>query len=128
MAGNVHVLFDNLAGSIGLARSGKLRALGVTTAKRWAQLPDIPAIAETVPGYAVDVWYGIVAPKGTPPAVVAALNAAINAALADPKVMQRFAEAGGLPMPMSPDELGRFMAEDVEKWRKVVAFAGVSAE
>jgi tripartite-type tricarboxylate transporter receptor subunit TctC len=128
MAGNVHVLFDNLAGSIGLARSGKLRALGVTTAKRWDQLPDIPAIAETVPGYEVNVWYGIVAPKGTPPAVVAALSTAIDAALADPKIVTRFAEAGGLPMPMSPDELGKFMAQDTEKWRKVAAFAGISAE
>jgi tripartite-type tricarboxylate transporter receptor subunit TctC len=128
MAGNVHVLFDNLAGSIGLARSGKLRALGVTSAKRWDSLPDIPAIAETVPGYEVNVWYGIVAPKNTPPLVVAALSTAIDAALADPKIIMRFAEAGGLPMPMSPDELGKFMAEDTEKWRKVAAFAGISAE
>jgi tripartite-type tricarboxylate transporter receptor subunit TctC len=128
MAGNVHVLFDNLAGSIELARSGKLRALGVTSAKRWDSLPDIPAIAETVPGYEVNVWYGIVAPKNTPPLVVAALSTAIDAALADPKIIMRFAEAGGLPMPMSPDELGKFMAEDTEKWRKVAAFAGISAE
>jgi tripartite-type tricarboxylate transporter receptor subunit TctC len=128
MAGNVHVLFDNLAGSIGLARSGKLRALGVTTAKRWDSLPDIPAIAETVPGYEVNVWYGIVAPKNTPPLVVAALSTAIDAALADPKIIMRFAEAGGLPMRMSPDELGKFMAEDTEKWRKLAAFAGISAE
>jgi tripartite-type tricarboxylate transporter receptor subunit TctC len=128
MAGNVHVLFDNLAGSIGLARSGKLRALGVTTAKRWDSLPDIPAIAETVPGYEVNVWYGIVAPKNTPPLVVAALSTAIDAALADPEIIMRFAEAGGLPMRMSPDELGKFMAEDTEKWRKLAAFAGISAE
>jgi tripartite-type tricarboxylate transporter receptor subunit TctC len=128
MAGNVHVLFDNLAGSIELARSGKLRALGVTTASRWASLPDIPAIAETVPGYEVNVWYGIFAPRSTPPDVIAALNKAIGAALIDPKVTARFAEVGGLPMPMTPAELGKYVADDTEKWRKVVAFAGVKLE
>jgi tripartite-type tricarboxylate transporter receptor subunit TctC len=128
MAGNVHVLFDNLAGSIALARAGKLRALGVTTAKRWDALPDIPAIAETVPGYEVNVWYGIFAPRNTPPDVIATLNKAIGVALSDPKVTARFAELGGLPMPMSPAELGKYVAEDTEKWRKVVEFAGVRLE
>jgi tripartite-type tricarboxylate transporter receptor subunit TctC len=128
MAGNVHVLFDNLAGSIALARAGKLRALGVTTAKRWDALPDIPAIAETVPGYEVNVWYGIFAPRNTPPDVIATLSKAIGVALSDPKVTARFAELGGLPMPMSPAELGKYVAEDTEKWRKVVEFAGVRLE
>ncbi|HEY6256619.1 MAG TPA: tripartite tricarboxylate transporter substrate binding protein [Xanthobacteraceae bacterium] len=128
MTGAVHVLFDNLAGSIELVRAGRLRALAVTTANRWDSLPDIPAIAETVPGYEVSVWYGIVAPKGTPSPILAALNKAVAAALVDPKVVARFAELGGLPMPMTPDELGRFIADDTEKWRKVIAFAGVSAE
>jgi tripartite-type tricarboxylate transporter receptor subunit TctC len=128
MAGNVHVLFDNLAGSIGLARAGKLRALAVTTAKRWEALPDIPAIAETVPGYEVNVWYGIFAPRNTPPDVIATLNKAIGVALTDPKVTARFAEVGGLPMPMSPAELAKYVADDTEKWRKVVEFAGVKLE
>jgi tripartite-type tricarboxylate transporter receptor subunit TctC len=128
MAGSVHVLFDNLAGSIGLARAGKLRALAVTTAKRWDALPDIPAIAETVPGYEVNVWYGIFAPRNTPPDVIAALNKAIAVALVDPKVAARFAEVGGLAMPMTPAQLGKYVADDTEKWRKVVEFAGVKLE
>src|SRR5713101_6627020 len=95
MTGKVHVLFDNLTGVMEFARSGKLRALGVTTAMRWQSLPDIPAVAETVPGFEASVWYGIVAPKGTPPDIVVALNKAINTALADPKLLTRFDAAGG---------------------------------
>jgi tripartite-type tricarboxylate transporter receptor subunit TctC len=129
MTGKVHVLFDNLGGPVlELVRGGKLRALGVTTADRWPALPDIPAIAEFLPGYAVDIWYGLYAPKNTPPEVVAALNKAVNAGLADPAVKARIAEGGGAPMPMSPGEFARFTAEDTEKWRKVIAFAGISAD
>jgi tripartite-type tricarboxylate transporter receptor subunit TctC len=128
MTGKVHVLFDNLTGAIQLVRSGKIRALGVTTDTRWGAVPDLPTIAETVPGYEASVWYGIVAPKGTPPEIVTVLNKAVNAALADPKLLARFEEAGGLPMPMSPGELGRLIAEETEKWRKVVEFAGVSVD
>jgi tripartite-type tricarboxylate transporter receptor subunit TctC len=128
MTGKVHVLFDNLTGSIELVRSGQLRGLGVTAGKRWESLPDMPAIAETVPGYEASVWYGLVAPKGTPSEVVATLNQAVNAALADSKLQSRFAEAGGLPMPMSPSEFGRLIADETEKWRKVVEFAGVSVD
>jgi tripartite-type tricarboxylate transporter receptor subunit TctC len=129
MTGKVHMLLDNLGGPVlELVRSSKLRALGVTTATRWESLPDIPAIAETVPGYEVTIWYGMVAPKNTPPQVVAALNKALNAGLADPNVKARLAEGSGVPMPMSPSELGKFMADDTEKWRKVIEFAGVSAE
>jgi tripartite-type tricarboxylate transporter receptor subunit TctC len=128
MTGKVHVLFDNLPGSIEFARTGKLRALGVTTAKRWDSVPDIPAIAETVPGYEASVWYGIAAPKGTPPDVVAVLNKAVNAALADPKMVARLAELGGVPMPMTPAEFGKLATDETEKWRKVVEFAGVSVE
>jgi tripartite-type tricarboxylate transporter receptor subunit TctC len=128
MTGKVHVLFDNLSGSIQFVRSGQLRALGVTAGKRWGALPDLPTIAETVPGYEASVWYGIVAPKGTPPNVVATLNKAVNAALTDPKLLARFTEAGGLPMPMSPGELGGLIADETDKWRKVVEFAGVSVD
>lgn len=128
MTGKVHVLFDNLTGSIELVRSGQLRGLGVTSEKRWKSLPDIPAIAETVPGYQAGVWYGVVAPKGVPPEVPIVLNRAINTALADPKVLARFAELGGEPMPMSPPELGKLIADETEKWRKVVEFAGVSID
>jgi tripartite-type tricarboxylate transporter receptor subunit TctC len=128
MAGTVHVLFDNLAGSIELVRSGKLRALGVTTASRWEPLPNIPAIAETVPGYEVSVWYGLVAPRNTPRDTITALNKGLDVVLADPKVIARFAQAGGLPMQMTPSEFGKYMAEDTEKWRKVVEFAGITPE
>jgi tripartite-type tricarboxylate transporter receptor subunit TctC len=128
VTGKVQVLFDNLTGSIELVRSGQLRGLGVTAEKRWKSLPNMPAIAETVPGYQANVWYGIVAPKGVPPEVAITLNRAINTALADPKVLARFAELGGEPMPMSPTELGKLIADETEKWRKVVEFAGVSID
>jgi tripartite-type tricarboxylate transporter receptor subunit TctC len=81
-----------------------------------------------VPGYEVNVWYGIFAPRNTPPDVIAALNKAIGVALTDPKVTARFAEVGGLPMPMSPAELSKYVADDTEKWRKVVEFAGIKLE
>jgi tripartite-type tricarboxylate transporter receptor subunit TctC len=129
MTGKVHMLFDNLGRPVlELVQGGKLRALGVTAAKRWASLPQIPAIAETVPNYQVDIWYGIFAPKNTTPEVVEALNRAINAGLTDPKVMARLAEGGGAPMLMSPVEFGKFTVDDVQKWRKVIEFAGVSTD
>ena len=128
MSGKVHVLFDNLPGSINFAREGKLKALGVTTAQRWPSTPDIAAISETVKDYEASVWYGISAPKGTPPAVVDKLNKAVNAALADPAMVKRFAELGAVPMPMSPQEFGKLVAEETVKWKKVVEFAGISVE
>jgi tripartite-type tricarboxylate transporter receptor subunit TctC len=128
LAGEVQVLFDNLPGSIGHIKSGKVRALGVTAAKRVQALPDVPAIAETVPGYAASVWYGIAAPKDTPPDLIATLNHAVNAVLADPKLKARLAELGGEPMPMTPAQFGNLVAEETEKWGKVVKFAGVRAD
>jgi tripartite-type tricarboxylate transporter receptor subunit TctC len=128
MTGKVHVMFDNLPGSIEFVRSGQLRALGVTTAKRSDALPDVPAIGEIVPGYEASVWYGIAAPKGTPPEAIETLNKAMAVALADPKMKARLAELGGIPMPMSPDEFGKLVADETEKWAKVVKFAGISVE
>jgi tripartite-type tricarboxylate transporter receptor subunit TctC len=128
MTGKVHVLFGNLTSSIELVQAGRLRGLGVTSAKRWDSLPDMPAIAETVPGYEADVWYGVVAPKGTSPEIVATLSKAINAALADPSLRTRFEQAGGVPMPMAPSEFGKMIVDETEKWRKVVEFAGVSVD
>jgi len=128
LTGKVHVLFGNLTGWIESVQAGRLRALGVTAAKRWPALPDIPAIAETVPGYEADAWYGVVAPKGTPPEIVATLSRAINAGLADHTLLARFAEIGGVPMPMNPSEFGRLIAGETEKWRKVVEFAGISVD
>jgi len=125
----VHVLFDNLGGPVlELVRGGKLRALGVTTAHRWSLVPDIPAIAETVPGYEINVWYGIFAPSGTPPDIVATLNGAVNSALADPKIVARFAEDGGIPMTMSRGEFAKFLADDRAKWHEIVDIAGITPE
>jgi tripartite-type tricarboxylate transporter receptor subunit TctC len=128
MTGKVHVLFDNLPGSIEFVRSGQLKALGVTVAKRWPALPNIPAIAETVPGYDAAPWYGISAPKGTPADVVENLNKSVTAALANPKMQAKLAELGGIPMPMSPAEFGKFLADDTAKWAKVVRAANLSVE
>jgi tripartite-type tricarboxylate transporter receptor subunit TctC len=128
MTGKVHVLFDNLPGSIEFVRSGQLRGLGVTVAKRWPGLPDIPAIAEAVPGFEAAPWYGISAPKGTPAEVVEILNKSVAAALANPRMQAKLAELGGIPMPMSPAEFGKFVAEDTAKWAKVVKAADLSVE
>ena len=128
LAGQVQVLFDNLPGSIGHIKTGKVRALGVTAAKRVPSLPDVPTIAETVPGYEASVFYGMAAPKGTPPEVVATLNSAVNAVLADPKLQTRMAELGGEPMPMTPAEFGKLVADETAKWAKVVKFSGAKAD
>ncbi len=128
MTGKVHVLFDNLPGSIEFVRTGQLRALAVTVAKRWPALPDVPTIAETVPGYEASVWYGISAPRGTPPEIVDVLNRSITAGLADPKTKAKLAELGGIPMPMTPAEFGKLIADETEKWAKVVKFANISVD
>jgi tripartite-type tricarboxylate transporter receptor subunit TctC len=128
MTEKVHVLFDNLPGSIEFVRSGQLRALGVTVAERWPALPDIPTIAETLPGYEASIWYGISAPRGTPADIVAILNKSVAAGLADPKVKAKLAELGGIPMPMSPAEFGKLVADETEKWAKVVKFANISID
>jgi tripartite-type tricarboxylate transporter receptor subunit TctC len=125
LGGQLQAVFDNLPGSIGHIKSGKLRALGVTAAKRVAALPDVPAIAETIPGYEATVWYGIAAPKETPPDIVKKLNTAVNAVLKDPKLQARIKELGGEPMPMSPAEFGKLVAEETDKWGKVIKSASV---
>ena len=128
VAGQVQVMFDNIPGSIGHIRTGKVRALGVTAAKRVAALPDVPTIGETVPGYEVSIWYGIAAPRGTPPEVIEKLNQAVNAVLAYPKLQARLAELGGEPMPMTPAEFGKLVAEETEKWAKVIRAANIKVE
>jgi tripartite-type tricarboxylate transporter receptor subunit TctC len=128
LPGRVQLMFDNLPSSIEHIRAGRLRALGVTTAKRADALPDVPAIGETVPGYEVNVWNGIAAPKGTPPEVVGTLNRAVNAVLADQRLEARFAELGGAPMPMTPAEFGALVARETEKWARVVKFSGAKPE
>ena len=125
IGGQVPVLFDNLPSSVEHIKSGKIRALGVTTAKRAGSIPDVPTIGETVAGYEANVWYGICAPKGTPFEIVDKLHQAVNKVLAEPRVKARFAELGGAPMPMAPTDFARLVAVDTEKWAKVVKFAGV---
>src|SRR5262245_36321887 len=128
IAGQVQVVFDNIPGSLGHIRSGKVRALGVTAPKRVAAIPDVPTIGETVPGYEVSIWYGIAAPKGTPSAIVEKLNQAVNAVLADSKLQTRLAELAGEPMPMTPAEFGKLVAEETEKWGKVIRAANIKAD
>jgi tripartite-type tricarboxylate transporter receptor subunit TctC len=128
LAGRVQSLFDNIPGAMGQIKGGKLRALGVTAAKRVPALPDVPAIAETVPGYEADVWYGIAAPRGTPPDIVAKLNGAVNAALANPQLKARMNELGGDPMPLTPDAFGKLVADETQKWAKVIRTANIHLE
>ena len=128
IAGQVEVMFDNLPSSVEHIRGGKIRALGVTTAKRADALPDVPSIGETVPGYEANVFYGIAAPKGTPSEIVGKLHQAVEVVLADPRVKARFAELGGAPMPMAPAAFGALVAGETEKWAKVVKFAGIRPE
>ncbi len=128
LTNRVQVMFDNLPGSITHIKAGALRALGVTAGKRSDALAGVPTIGETVPGYEAVVWYGIVAPKGTPSEIVNTLNAAVNAVLADPKLKARLAELGGEAMPMTPTQFGKLMADETEKWAKVVKFSGAKAD
>ena len=128
ISGQVQVLFDNMPSSIEHIRAGKLRALGVTTAVRSPALPDVPTVAETVPGYEASAWFGMGAPKGTPPEVINKLNAAINAALADPNIQARLADLGGTVMAGTPADFGKVIADETEKWSKVVNAVGISVE
>ena len=128
MSNKVQLIFDNLPSALEQSRAGTVRALGVTSPRRWPGLPDVPAIAETVPGFESVGFYGISAPKGTPPEIVEILNKAVGEALRDPKVIERLTDIGGIPKPMTPAEFGKLIADETEKWRKVVAFAGVSVE
>src|SRR5262249_35494343 len=122
------VFFDNLPGSVEFVKSGKLKALGVTSAKRSFVFPDLPSIGETIPGYDVSLYYGVSAPRGTPPEVIAVLNKAINAALADPKMRQRIAELGGTPLVLTPAEFGKLVSDETDRWAKVVHTVGLSIE
>jgi tripartite-type tricarboxylate transporter receptor subunit TctC len=124
----VQLIFDNLPSALEQVRGGTVRALGVTSPQRWPGVPDVPAIAETVPGFESVGFYGISAPKGTPPDIIDILNTAVGEALKDPKLVARLAEIGGIPKPMTPAEFGKLVAGETEKWRKVVEFAGVSVD
>jgi tripartite-type tricarboxylate transporter receptor subunit TctC len=125
IAGTVHVMFDNMPSSLPHIQAGTLRALGVTTAARSDALPDVPTVAETVPGYEASAWFGIGAPKGTPSEIIDKLNKEINAALADPKVKARLAELGGNLIAGTPAEFGKVIGEETDKWAKVIKSANV---
>ena len=128
IAGQVQVTFIGLVVAIEQIRSGKLRALAVTTATRSEVLPDIPTVGEFVPGYEASAWFGVGAPKATPAEIVDKLNGEINAGLADPKIKAQLADLGGTPLVVSPADLGRLIADETEKWGKVVKFAGLKAD
>jgi tripartite-type tricarboxylate transporter receptor subunit TctC len=127
LGGQVQLTFDNMPSSIGHIRGGKLRALAVTTAVRSQALPDVPTVGDFVPGYEASAWFGIVAPKSTPADVVDKLNKEINAALNDPGIRKKIAELGGMLMPGSPADFGKVLADETEKWAKVVKFSGAKA-
>jgi len=128
MTGEAHVTFDALPSSISHVKDGSLRAIGVTSATRAKVLPDVPTIAETVPGYAVTGWLGLGVPKGTPPGAVERLSKAVNATLADPEFATKLTNIGSVLFPGSPAEFGTFIAAETEKWGKVVKFAGLKVD
>jgi tripartite-type tricarboxylate transporter receptor subunit TctC len=128
IGGQVQVMFSPLPESIGAIKAGKVRALAVTTAERSQALPDLPTVAETIPGFEASTWQGIGAPKGTPAPIVAALNHRINAALADPKIRERLAALGSIPTPMSPDDYAKLIVAETEKWGKVIRDAHITLQ
>jgi tripartite-type tricarboxylate transporter receptor subunit TctC len=128
LTGQVHVMFGVVPSSLGYIREGKLRALGVTTAKRLDVLSDVPTMEEFLPGYEASGWYGIAAPKATPREIVEKLNQEINGAFADPKMKERLADLGCLVSAGSPADFEKFIAVETEKWAKVIRTAGIKAE
>jgi tripartite-type tricarboxylate transporter receptor subunit TctC len=128
LGGQVQVMFATMSSSIEYVRAGKLRALAVTTATRSPVLPDIPTVAEFVPGYESSFWTGVGAPRNTPEYIVEKLNKEINVALADPKMRARLADLGGTPLPGSPAQFGKLIVDETEKWGKVIKFAGIKPQ
>jgi len=128
LGGQVQVVFGSIASSIQYIKTGMLRALAVTTKTRSDALPDVPTLAEFVPGYEASIWYGLGAPKGTPAEVIGRLNKEVNAVAADPTTKARLASIGNDPTPMAPAEFGRFIADETEKWGKVIRTANIKAE
>ena len=128
LSGQMQVMFDNIPTCAEHVKSGKLRGLAVTSTVRSTVLPDLPLVADFLPGYEASAWYGLAAPKGTPPEIVATLNKAVNEILADPKAKARFTELGALLLPGSAPEFGKLVADETEKWGKVVKFAGAKVD
>jgi tripartite-type tricarboxylate transporter receptor subunit TctC len=128
IAGDVHVMFDSLTSALPHLQSGRLRALAVTTTGRLAALPDVPTIAESVPGYTVNGWLGLGAPKGTPVEIIDRLNKEVNAVLADPAIKARFADVGGTVFIGSPADFGDHITEATDRWGKVIKFANIRSD
>ena len=128
MGGQVQVMFDNLVSSIAYIKAGKLRALAVTTATPSPALPNVPTVAQTVPGYEASAFFGMAVPRGTPREIIEKLNRAVNAALADPEVKAKLAKLGGTPIPGTPEDFGKLIADETAKWAKVVKATGATAE
>jgi tripartite-type tricarboxylate transporter receptor subunit TctC len=128
LGGQVEVYFDPIPSSIEHIRAGRLRVLAVTTMMRSEALPDVPTLGEFLPGYEASAWFGFGAPKNTPIAVIDKLNTEINAGLADPKIKARFADLGGTALVGSPADFGKLIADETEKWGKVVKFSGAKPD
>jgi len=128
IGGQVQLIFATMPAAIEYIKASRLRALAVTTASRSEALPDVPIVADVLPGFEASQWYALCAPKKTPADIVATINQTVLAALADPKMKTRIAELGGVPMPMTPAEFGKFTADETEKWAKVIKFSGIKAE
>ena len=128
LSGQVQVMFDNIPTCAEHVKSGKLRGLAVTSTTRSEVLPDLPTVADFLPGYEASAWYGLAAPKGTPPEIVETLNKAVNAILADPAAKTRFGELGAILLPGSAADFGKLVADETDKWGKVVKFAGAKVD
>jgi tripartite-type tricarboxylate transporter receptor subunit TctC len=128
ISGQVHVMFDNLPTSLPHIRAGKLRPLAITSTARSDLLPDVPILADFLPGYEASAWYGLGAPRGTPPEIIDKLNKTVNAILADTAVKQKFAEMGATLIMSSPTDFGKYVADETEKWGKVVKFSGAKPD
>jgi tripartite-type tricarboxylate transporter receptor subunit TctC len=128
IGGQVQVFFDNLPSSAGHIKGGSIRALAVTSAAREPSFPDLPTVADTVPGYEATAWFGVGMPRGTPREAIDKMNAAVNRALADPKMRERLAQLGGAPIPGTPEDFGKVIVAETEKWAKVVASSGATVD
>jgi tripartite-type tricarboxylate transporter receptor subunit TctC len=126
--GQVHVLFDNLPSSVGHIKGGKLRAIAVTSAQRSPEFPDVPTVAETVPGYEATAWFGLGMPKGSPREAIDRINGSVSAALSDPGMLKRLGDLGGTPIKGTPEDFGKVIAAETAKWEKVVIASGAKAE
>jgi tripartite-type tricarboxylate transporter receptor subunit TctC len=128
LAGQVQVIFDNMPSVLQHIKSGKLRALAVTTATRSDELPDVPTVAETVKDYEASAWFGMGVPKGTAGEIIAVLNKAVNEVLGEPLIKQRLSELGAIAMTGTPEDFGKIIQSETDKWEKVVKFAGARVE